>query len=838
MVATSQGETSDSPQPAVRNDTGLSKHSNSIIRRILEADVSWALLIVLLNVAFFSDALFTDKTFFVRDVSFFHYPLKRLVTEAYSQGHWPLWNPYIQLGQPLLANPNAMALYPTQLLFQLLPFDLAFDLHFVLHCMLAGVATFYLARSLGISRHAAFLSAVVYNFSGVTLSFLNLFNILPVVAFLPLLALTLLRALRQFSFFRTACASFLFGVFFLLLEPLSSIAVCLFLIPFLAWVFFLSRPRIPLTKGALLLGVIVISGVSLAAVQILPTLELISYSGRREGMGFDVVSFWSLHPVSLLQVIFPRFFGEYFRLAEPPPWGNLFFDNREPYLLSSYFGLFPLLLGTFGGIFSRKRGLGFLLLSISLLAVLLALGKHSPAYYWLFQNIPVFRYGRYPVKLLVVTSFCFSLLVGLGLDRLEELRVQFLASPKKTRWAVLLFAFLAFVLLCLSISLASERAFSWFTARSVKPDQISLNYQGRPINIQRSIITESLEKAQIHLAGFLLLLSVIFWNRVRFEIIRSAVLSLVLLDLSINNFWINPLIRSELYEPAPAALFLANKTTQEGLARIYSFEQNIDKGQVILGQTDSVAWVALYRKLTLFQFLAAKDHVQYSVFNPIDRLETSFSQKMREELGRAPTLDDKLEFLRQLNVGFILSSKEIESDLLTLDGAFQVNAAQPFRIYRLAGSLPRVFLTNRATGKWTADHSSEAPNALKKSALPDQASRTMTIDEVHITKYSPNRVEVQASAGQSRLLVLLDGYYPGWNASVDGAAAEVLPFRQAFRAIELPAGKHSVVFSYAPNSFWNGFFVSLFAALAWVVSLILNRIVSTRWRFGTHGQRK
>jgi len=837
MVAVSRRGTFKSPQLAGPKDTGLSKNSNCLIRRVLEADASWALLILLLNIAFFGDALFTDKTFFVRDVSFFHYPLKKLVTEAYSQGHWPLWNPYVQLGQPLLANPNAMALYPTQILFQLLPFELAFDLHFVLHCMLAGIATFYLARLLGISRHAAFLSAVVYNFSGVTLSFLNLFNILPVVAFLPLLALSLLRALRQFSLFRTACSSFVLGIFFLLLEPLSSIAVCLFLIPFLAWVFLSSQPRIPFTRGALLVGVIVVSGVALASVQILPTLELVSYSGRREGMGFDVVSFWSLHPVSLLQVIFPRFFGEYFRLAEPPPWGNLFFDNREPYLLSCYFGLFPLLLGVFGGIFSKKGKLGFLLLGISLLALLLALGKHSPAYYWLFQNIPIFRYGRYPVKFLAVSSFCFSLLVGLGLDRLEELRIQFLASPKRTRWSVVLFGSLVFALFCLSISLESERVLGWLAAGSVKADHISLSYQGQPLSIGRPIITESLEKAHIHLASFLILLSLVYWNKVRLDIIRTAVLSLVLLDLSINNFWINPLIRSELYEPAPAALFLANRTSREGLARIYSFEQNLDKGQVILGQTDSVAWVALYRKLTLFQFLAAKDHVQYSVFNPIDRLETSFSQQIREDLGRAETMDDKLEFLRQLNVGFILSSKEIKSSLLTLDGVFQVNAAQPFRVYRLADRLPRVFLTAPSTGKWSRDTPPEAPNALEQNMLSDQAwgPRTMNADEARITKYFPNRVEVEASADQSRLLVLLDGYYPGWRATVDGTAAEVLPFRQAFRAIEMPAGKHTVVFSYAPNSFRNGFYLSLLVASAWVASLIWNRTVSARWRSETHG---
>ena len=69
---------------------------------ILKGNTPWVLLLIILNLVFFGDALFTEKTFFFRDVSFFHYPLKKLVTEAYSRGEWPLWNPYIQLGQPLL----------------------------------------------------------------------------------------------------------------------------------------------------------------------------------------------------------------------------------------------------------------------------------------------------------------------------------------------------------------------------------------------------------------------------------------------------------------------------------------------------------------------------------------------------------------------------------------------------------------------------------------------------------------------------------------------------------------------------------------------------------------
>ena len=807
------------------------------LRSIAQNDAPWITVLVLLNLIFFGDALFTDKTFFVRDVSFFHYPLKRLVTEAFTQWQWPLWNPYIQLGQPLLANPNTMALYPTQILFQLLPFQIAFDLHFVLHCLLAGIASFCLGRTLGLSRHSAFLSAGIYNFSGITLSFVNLFNILPVVAFLPVLALGLIKTLRSFSLFRAACASFLFGIFFLLLEPLSSIAVALFLIPFLgAIVFFSPPPKCSLAKAATLVLTIVVSGLLLASVQIFPALELMQHSGRKGGMGFDVVSFWSFHPVCLLQVIFPRLFGEYFRLAEPPPWGNLFFDNREPYLLSGYLGFFPLLLGLWGGLFSKKRWMVNLLLGVCVLAILLALGKYSPFYSWLFRYCPIFRYGRYPVKFMFVANFCFALLAGLGLDRIEELRDQYCFKSRTTYWGIVLFLFSVAALFLLSTALSSERALSKMNAGVGEANHLSFHYQGQTLNISRSIISGSLRNIQIHLGAFLLFVLLIRWKRIRLNIVRGAVVSLILFDLFINNFWINPLIQADLYEPAPAALFINRKTQREGLSRIYALEQGqIDRNSAILGQTDSVVWIALYRNLTLFQFLAAKDHIQYSVFDPIDRLETLSSQKVRQELAMAQTLDDRLRILAGLNVGFILSAKEVSSSLLSLEALFQVNSNQPLRIYRLANRLPRAYLmySNQVGQKRFADR----PN-IREPLAPTEGRNHELIhvpddqkivgSEIEISSYSPNLVEIETRADRNSFLVLLDSYYPGWRASVDGQLAEISCFQGAFRGVELSAGNHKIIFSYAPRTFSYGLYISSFTGLAWIACLLFSRTFAQR----------
>ena len=67
--------------------------------------------------------------------------------------------------------------------------------------------------------------------------------------------------------------------------------------------------------------------------------------------------------------------------------------------------------------------------------------------------------------------------------------------------------------------------------------------------------------------------------------------------------------------------------------------------------------------------------------------------------------------------------------------------------------------------------------------------------------------------------MLLDSYYPGWRAYVDGKQAEILRANYAFRAVRVPAGKHRVEFVYRPRSFYAGLSVTSVALLIGIVAL-------------------
>jgi len=57
-------------------------------------------------------------------------------------------------------------------------------------------------------------------------------------------------------------------------------------------------------------------------------------------------------------------------------------------------------------------------------------------------------------------------------------------------------------------------------------------------------------------------------------------------------------------------------------------------------------------------------------------------------------------------------------------------------------------------------------------------------------------MEVAATARAPGILVLTDSWDGGWQATVDGEDAEVLPANGAFRGVALPAGRHVVEFDY------------------------------------------
>ncbi|PKO20864.1 MAG: hypothetical protein CVU38_17835, partial [Chloroflexi bacterium HGW-Chloroflexi-1] len=107
---------------------------------------------------------------------------------ALHAGHVPLWNPYLFLGTPFLANIQAAVLYPLHWPLSWLTPAAALIWSALLHVWLAAGFTYTFARrSLRLSRPAAWLAGLLFGLGGFTLARVENINQLNALAWLPAL---------------------------------------------------------------------------------------------------------------------------------------------------------------------------------------------------------------------------------------------------------------------------------------------------------------------------------------------------------------------------------------------------------------------------------------------------------------------------------------------------------------------------------------------------------------------------------------------------------------------------------------------------------------------------
>lgn len=104
-----------------------------------------------------------------------------------------------------------------------------------------------------------------------------------------------------------------------------------------------------------------------------------------------------------------------------------------------------------------------------------------------------------------------------------------------------------------------------------------------------------------------------------------------------------------------------------------------------------------------------------------------------------------------------------------------------------------------------------------------QTSEAIPATPATVTARGDTEVDVSVNALRPGRLVLLDTYYPGWKATVDGKSAHIEAADAAFRAVPVAAGRHIVRFSYKPASVLWGGIVSLLALAAILICIGFRR---------------
>jgi hypothetical protein len=368
--------------------------------------------------AFFAPLLSPGRVLSNRDIQLFHLPLRACFARLLRLGP-PVWNPWLNGGQPLLSNPSYAAFYPPSWAAAAVDPAYALSLLTVFHAAVALGGAWCLARRLGAGRGAAALAAVAYTGSGAYLSLLSAFTLFCSMAWFPWVLAwgdAALRLPSRAGWLRAGLAAGLaLGLQLLNGEPATMLVSGLALAAFGAAAA-RGRPRaaarllLPLALGALL-----------GAAQLLPTISRLADSPRRGGLDAAQAAAWSAPPARAIELVLPHFFGDPARDREGLYFGWHVHDRDYPYVVSIYPGLLITLLALCGLALWPIPRRGAWLLAVAA-GLFLALGRHNPLFEPVRGALPLLAALRFPEKFVVLAVAALSLAGALGWQRLCDER--------------------------------------------------------------------------------------------------------------------------------------------------------------------------------------------------------------------------------------------------------------------------------------------------------------------------------------------------------------------------------------------------------------------------------
>lgn len=359
----------------------------------------------------FLPALLKREVFTVRDHADYFQPLRFYTAVHIRDFVLPHWNPYSASGEPWLANPQTGVFYPPTWLFIALSLETAYMLYLALHLFILGFGA-YLLFSRTVSGGAALVGAVAITFAGPTLSLLDVSNNLATFAWIPLVIwAAAARASPQVSALLLALA-FLGG------EPFfAAIAAALF-VAVRAF-----SPAEAGVKGAegRLRGILAtaLGAFGLAAIQLLPFLEMLRGSDRASGLSAAEIFRESMAP------------RDWLRIAVPPQLNAAGFDAAlsQHFIPIIYSGIPVVALAVLAWMFVRKR-IVLAWTALLLGSALVATGSHLPVGR-LFEWLPLTLF-RYPSRVVPFGALAIAALASLAWDRFRPNR----------RWADLILVLL------------------------------------------------------------------------------------------------------------------------------------------------------------------------------------------------------------------------------------------------------------------------------------------------------------------------------------------------------------------------------------------------------------
>ena len=505
---------------------------------------------------------------------------------------------------------------------------------------------------------------------------------------------------------------------------------------------------------------------------------------------------------------FPQYFGD-------QPW------TAGPV----YVGAFVLFLFVLG-CFIVKGPLKWALLGATVFSILLSWGKNLMGLTDFFIDyVPLYNKFRAVSSILVIAEFTIPLLAVLALK--EIVGKPAVLKEKESRTALFIsLALTAGVALLLAV--APGMLFSDF----VTPREMAALQQGLPQEHLMPLVSNMTEMREAIVASdawrsfFIIVIGCVLLflyqqQKLKASLMVAGVTLLCLADMwTVNKRYLNDELfvpksqRTEAFVKTQADEIILQDTAQNyRVLNFVGFPGNT------FNENNTAYWhksVGGYHAAKLRRYQEMIDH------HIMPEMEATY-REVAQASGRMDSVDaSKFRVLNMLNTKYFIFPADKDGQPVPVVNPYAYgNAWFVDRVQYVKDANEEIAALNTVVPTETAVVDAKFKDALTGWSEGHKDAESV----VQLTSYEPNRLTYHVSSAKGGVVVFSEIYYPGWQATIDGAPVDIARADYILRAMHVPSGSHTIEMWFEPQS------IRVTETIAYVaLALLVIGVMAWVWR--------
>lgn len=533
-------------------------------------------------------------------------------------------------------------------------------------------------------------------------------------------------------------------------------------------------------------GFAMFAGVLIAAVQWMPSYELLKRTPRTEGLSWKDQTFGSWHP-QLLPSLFVR--ESYGTRARDTDWMDGFYPYHE---MNSYLGATAMLLALIGARRRNDPWVGMWVV-VGFISAVFMLGRFTIVMdFW--HRVPVLGSSRIPVRYHLWATLATAALVATGLS-------QVMTEPGKIRLRKPLLILALFAIA--GVLIFAWTMIPWWT----ESNRWTTTYHRDRNNwLTTELIVATVRSILIFSTGAFIISRIGQFQRPFLKNLSGyGIAVLIGIDLMSAHWYEMPTVDPSFWTKPPASVAAIKSDPKAGR---------------VMGVPRYSAGEPGYASMPI-DFYRTRDALGWSL---------PLAYGLESNIGETPFRPARLIRLTDLaggeawrfsieGVTHLVTGQKLNSTIrpILADSAFVYRLPDPEPRYHWATHVRQVAddvdaeAVMKEFGAKNAGDTVvvELPDDGTSISLEPVAPEDITTG-IDLLSDRPDRLHFHVQTPTQRFLRIGVSFDPGWQATLDGRPLSVHPAQLAFMGVFVPAGDHEIKMSYRPRYFRVGLGLTVF----------------------------